>query len=537
MAHAPTSAAEAPATLGAGTVVVSVSWPAATDANGISRYELQHRVGAGNYSDVTLPSPTAVEANVSLVPGPAAYSFRLRAVDLAGNASEWMAGEPFQLVTLQETDTRLVFTGSWTAMNVSGASGGAVKYASASTSKVVHSFTGQGVAVVAAKGSNRGKAGIYLDGLLVQTVDLYAPSTSLGQVVYSASFAESGAHILEIRVLGTKRSASSGTRVDIDALIVMQPPDTTDPETRIDLGPIATSPSPDASVTFSANEIGATFECALDGAAFAACVSPAMYSGLANGPHNFQVRATDAAGNVDETPASHSWTVAVDATAPTVSAPAAALEASTLGTSTVPVRVSWPAANDANGIARYELQGNANGGAYADVPLASPTALQATAPVPSGSSTYTFRVRAFDPAGNASPWAVGEPFKLALSQENFAALVFGGSWTRTTLSGASGGSVKHASAATAKMTHTFTGRGYALTMAKGANRGKAAIYLDGALVSTVDLYASSVQARAIGYAVTFASSGTHTIEVRVLGTKRAASSGTRVDVDAVVVMQ
>ena len=388
-----------------------------------------------------------------------------------------------------------------------------------------------------AQGSNRGRAGIYLDGVLVQTVDLYASSLRVGQVVYSAAFAESGAHTLEVRVLGTKRAASNGTRVDIDAVIVMQPPDTTAPKTTIDLGPIATSPSADASVTFSANEIGATFECALDGAVFAACVSPALYSGLANGPHDFRVRATDAAGNVDETPARHSWTVAVDATAPSVSAPAAALEASTLGTNTVPVRVSWPAASDANGIARYELQGNANGGAYADVPLGSPTALEASVPVPSGTSTYTFRVRAFDPAGNASEWAVGQAFKLALSQETATTLVFGGSWTRTSLSGASGGSVKHASASTATMKHTFTGRGYALTMAKGANRGKAAIYLDGVLVNTVDLYASSVKARAIGYAVTFASSGTHTIEVRVLGTKRAASTGTRVDVDAVVVMQ
>jgi hypothetical protein len=87
------------------------------------------------------------------------------------------------------------------------------------------------------------------------------------------------------------------------------PADTTPPQTTIDSGPAATTTDTSATFTFSADETGSTFECSLDGTAFAACVSPATYTGLAVGPHTFAVRAVDVAGNVDPTPASHAWTV------------------------------------------------------------------------------------------------------------------------------------------------------------------------------------------------------------------------------------
>jgi large repetitive protein len=86
------------------------------------------------------------------------------------------------------------------------------------------------------------------------------------------------------------------------------PPDTTPPETTITSGPSGTTSSTLATFEFTANE-PSTFECSLDSAPFAACTSPASYSGLVNGSHTVRVRATDMAGNVDSTPAERSWTV------------------------------------------------------------------------------------------------------------------------------------------------------------------------------------------------------------------------------------
>jgi hypothetical protein len=61
-----------------------------------------------------------------------------------------------------------------------------------------------------------------------------------------------------------------------------------------------------ATFSFSADE-PASFTCSLDGAAYASCGSAVSYSDLAPGWHTFAVRATDAAGNVDPTPAQTRW--------------------------------------------------------------------------------------------------------------------------------------------------------------------------------------------------------------------------------------
>ncbi len=87
--------------------------------------------------------------------------------------------------------------------------------------------------------------------------------------------------------------------------------DATPPDTTIVSGPPNPSSSPSASFEFSSSETGSTFQCSLDGAVFANCSSPTSYSGLAEGPHTFQVRATDPADNTDPSPAAYSWTVAI----------------------------------------------------------------------------------------------------------------------------------------------------------------------------------------------------------------------------------
>ena len=98
--------------------------------------------------------------------------------------------------------------------------------------------------------------------------------------------------------------------------------DTDPPETAISARPNNPTSRPSATFEFSSDEAAATFECRLDGGAWESCSSPASYESLAEGEHAFEVRAVDAVGHVDETPASHRWTIDLDIpTAPVLVAP------------------------------------------------------------------------------------------------------------------------------------------------------------------------------------------------------------------------
>lgn len=87
--------------------------------------------------------------------------------------------------------------------------------------------------------------------------------------------------------------------------------DQTPPDTAITAAPPNPSAKDSATFAYAANEAGSTFQCSLDGSAFASCPATGQsYTRLRNGNHTFAVRATDRAGNVDSLPATFAWRVA-----------------------------------------------------------------------------------------------------------------------------------------------------------------------------------------------------------------------------------
>jgi hypothetical protein len=84
--------------------------------------------------------------------------------------------------------------------------------------------------------------------------------------------------------------------------------DSSTAETIITQGPKKRSHKRELGFVFASTEQGSSFECSLDGEPFEGCQSPLTLK-LTRDRHSFEVRATDAAGNTDATPAAKQFKI------------------------------------------------------------------------------------------------------------------------------------------------------------------------------------------------------------------------------------
>jgi len=163
------------------------------------------------------------------------------------------------------------------------------------------------------------------DGGFQCRLDASAWSSCSSPQTYSSL--SDGPHAFEVRALNKPLNPDPVPAVQ--TFTVNAHPDTEPPETTIVAGPSGTIATDAAVFSFEASEPG-SFECRFDSvnpADWVPCSSPAGYSSLADGSHNFEVRASDEAGNTDPTPAVAEF--AVDTTSPQTtltSAPSGTIE-------------------------------------------------------------------------------------------------------------------------------------------------------------------------------------------------------------------
>jgi hypothetical protein len=205
-----------------------------------------------------------------------------------------------------------------------------------------------------------------------------------------------GDHTFAVRA--TDASGNADSTPATSSWTVQALPDTTAPNTSITEGPNSLTTSPNASLSFTSSESGSTYACKLDGDSWASCTSPKDYAGLSLGDHTFAVRATDAAGNTDATPATSEWTVQVsaDTTAPDTSITAEPSSPTTSTSASLSFSASEPGST---------FTCKLDTGSWAS--CTSPKSYSGL-----GLGDHTFSVRATDAAGNtdATPatdtWAV-----------------------------------------------------------------------------------------------------------------------------------
>jgi hypothetical protein len=232
-------------------------------------------------------------------------------------------------------------------------------------------------------------------------------------------------------------------------------------------------------------------------------------------------------------------TILLDTTGPVSTGPTPAIvqDVKLVGPDEVKVKISWSASDAATSVAEHQLQRSDDGGTtWTPVSLPSPTSTQAIVNLPRGTSRdYAFRVRAVDELGNVGGFVQGPVFNTLVHQQNSPFVNLTAGWTKENRASADNGSLVTATQSGRRATFTVPdARAMGWVARMGPDAGRATVWVDGVQVATVDLYSPTVQYRMVVFSVDVAPGGSHSLQVRVLGTKSPASSGKKVTVDAFV---
>jgi hypothetical protein len=197
--------------LSSGRVVIRIAWSGSDNGSGIARYDLERKTGSGAWGSRT--SRTSPFLDVALSAGHW-YTFRVRAVDKAGNAGVWRAGSAFRLT--QYSQSAAAYYGSWSTASSTSYVGGSAKWSSTAGSRLRFTFTGRSFGWVSDVGVARGRVAIYVNSVYIATVDLYAATRVDRFIAWSKTWSTTATRTVEIRVLSTP----ARPRVDVDGFWV-----------------------------------------------------------------------------------------------------------------------------------------------------------------------------------------------------------------------------------------------------------------------------------------------------------------------------
>jgi len=118
--------------------------------------------------------------------------------------------------------TPVDFSSGWVYVEAEDASVAQYRAATSAGSSVTLQFFGTAARWVGYRGPDLGIANVFVNGVLVDSVDLYAPEAEAQAGLFVVNNLERGPHLLRIQVSGEKNIDSSGFEVRVDAFDVMR---------------------------------------------------------------------------------------------------------------------------------------------------------------------------------------------------------------------------------------------------------------------------------------------------------------------------
>ncbi len=220
-ATAPVAAIRTGAALVGTAIPVTLAWTGADEAGGtgLHHYEVARSAnGCSTFGVATTVSSSAASVTWSTtVPSTGNVCFRVRSFDAAGNASNWETGPLLTPRLTQQSSSLVKYVKTWTLAASAKYSGSSEKYTKTAKATATYKVAAQNIALVITRGTGRGKVGIWVDGVLVKTVDTKASATQYRYIAWQTALTP-GTHTIKLVVAGT----AGRPRVDLDAFAILK---------------------------------------------------------------------------------------------------------------------------------------------------------------------------------------------------------------------------------------------------------------------------------------------------------------------------
>jgi len=146
-------------------------------------------------------------------------------MDAAGNAHVPQAAPVTVAAVVDDRSAGMRLLGSWSRLSASGAAGGSYVRSVPTRTRWSATHTavfGGGAIVKGCVGPGNGILEVWADGQRVAVVDTYRAATGCGVVLATGRFPRgTGLHLVEVRGLGGKNRASSGTAIAVDQVVAL----------------------------------------------------------------------------------------------------------------------------------------------------------------------------------------------------------------------------------------------------------------------------------------------------------------------------
>ncbi|BBI36652.1 CBM35 domain-containing protein [Cohnella abietis] len=339
-----------------------------------------------------------------------------------------------------------------------------------------YTFTGTGVRWIGATGNNHGKADVYIDGVLDQTVDTYSYDTKTQQVLYTKTGLNNLAHTIKIQLRSDKNASSSGYFTDIDALTYTT-------------SPVVFTDDADPAITYSGSWISVASPGYLN--------TNVHYASAPGSYIQYTFKGTDiqwiGGTNNDHGKADVYIDGILDQTVDTYS----------------------------DGWVKQKV-------------------LYAKKGLSSGTHTIKIQVRSDKNVASSGYITDIDSFAYTALPKQYvdnsqSGILYSGSWVANYSPGYVNTTVNYSASSGSYAQYSFTGIGIQWIGGTNTDHGKADVYIDGILDQTVDTYSTTWNRQKVLYSKSGLSNGTHTIKIQVRSDKNPSSSGFYTDVDAFIV--